>query len=142
MCEPWKPRNGFPRVKRICGTVGSAEPLCWRDSHPLERQLASLHNISGFQAAHPVPLPRSRIPAEPTTPCHRRVGVVDAAPAPLEAKASACRDIGTNAGLQYLLSTLHGGCCHCPCKNLEVYARSRTRSQPLAPSVNATSHKP
>src|SRR5262247_4536235 len=83
-------------------------PLCWRDSHPLERQLASLHNISGFQAAHPVPLPRSRIPAEPTTPCHRRVGVVDAAPAPLEAKASACRDIGTNAGLQYLLSTLHG----------------------------------
>ena len=26
--------------------------------------------------------------------------------------------------------------------NLEVYARSRTRSQPLAPPVNATSHKP
>ena len=29
-----------------------------------------------------------------------------------------------------------------PLKNLEVYARSRTRSQPLAPPVNATSHKP
>jgi hypothetical protein len=25
-------------------------------------------------------------------------------------------DIEATAGLQHLLSTLHGGCCHCPCK--------------------------
>jgi hypothetical protein len=30
----------------------------------------------------------------------------------------------------------------CHRQNLEVYARSRARSQPLAPPVNATSHKP
>ena len=45
-------------------------------------------------------------------PSPLRVGVVDAAPAPVEAKASACRDIGTTAGLQYLLSTLQEWCCH------------------------------
>jgi hypothetical protein len=28
-------------------TTAVAGPLCWRDSHPLERQLASLHNIVG-----------------------------------------------------------------------------------------------
>jgi hypothetical protein len=53
-------------------TTAVAGPLCWRDSHPLERQLASLHDISGFQAIHPVPLPRSATPAEPTVPCQWR----------------------------------------------------------------------
>ena len=67
--------------------------------------------LSGFQAIHPVPLPGpgSRPNRRPSP---LRVGVVDAAPAPVEAKASACRDIGTTAGLQYLLSTLQEWCCH------------------------------
>ncbi len=42
--------------------------LCWRDLHPQEWQLASLHDLSGSQATHPVPLPRSKTPAEPTFP--------------------------------------------------------------------------
>jgi hypothetical protein len=44
-------------------------------------------NISGFQATHPVPLPRSKTPAEPTFLAND--GTVDAAPAPVTTKASA-----------------------------------------------------
>jgi hypothetical protein len=44
--------------------------------------------ISGFQAIRPVPLPRSKIPAEPATP-HHLTGAVGAAPASSAAKASA-----------------------------------------------------
>src|SRR5262245_4795221 len=36
-------------------------------------------DLSGFQATHPVPLPRSKTPAGPTNPCHN--GLVNAAPA-------------------------------------------------------------
>src|SRR5215468_7240838 len=54
-------------------TTAVAGPLCLRDSHPLERQLASLHDISGFQTTHPVPLPRSKTPAGPTHPGQYRI---------------------------------------------------------------------
>ena len=46
-------------------------------------------DLSGFQATHPVPLPRSKTPAGPTNPCHN--GLVDAAPANQKAKAPAER---------------------------------------------------
>ena len=97
-------------------TTAAAGPLCWRDSHPLERQLASLHDLSGSQAIHPVPLPRSRTPAGPTLPRHES-GRVDAAPAPFESKGSSENSISRlTAGLWHLLSTLHERCCHRPCK--------------------------
>ena len=47
-------------------------------------------DLPGFQAIHPVPLPRSRTPAESTIP-RLFVGLVDAAPASRTAKASACQ---------------------------------------------------
>ena len=71
-------------------------------------------DISGSQAAHPVPLPRSKTPAELTTPCLD--GLISAAPASIRAKASADGYIEANARLQHLLSTLHERCCHRPCK--------------------------
>jgi hypothetical protein len=68
-------------------TAAVAGPLRWWDLHPLERQLAPLHELSGSQAIHPVPLLRPRTPAESTIP--HRDGLVDAAPALSTAKASA-----------------------------------------------------
>ena len=44
-------------------------------------------DLTGSQAIHPVPLPWSKTPAEPTIPHHG--GLADAAPAPSTAKASA-----------------------------------------------------
>jgi hypothetical protein len=43
-------------------------------------------------------------------------GCVDAAPANRRAEASAYVYIEAIAGLQHMLSTLHEGCYHCPCK--------------------------
>src|SRR5262245_24042833 len=48
-------------------------------------------DISGSQAAHPVPLPRSTTPAEP--PFLATNGTGGAAPANSKAKASACREV-------------------------------------------------
>jgi hypothetical protein len=47
-------------------------------------------DLPGSEAVHPVPLPRSRTPAESTIP-RLLVGLVDAAPASQTAKASACQ---------------------------------------------------
>ena len=72
-------------------------------------------DISGFQATPPVPLPRSRTPAGPTIP--RQMTVSSMLPLPLrEQRLQRHANFGATAGLQHLLSTLHGGCCHCPCK--------------------------
>ena len=80
----------------------------------------------GSQAVHPVPLPRSRTPAESTIP-RLFVGLVDAAPASQTAKASACQLFrGSIARLQHLLLTLQEWCCHHPCK-----ARFRLAGLPL-----------
>ena len=53
-------------------------------------------------------------------------GLVGAAPARETAKAPASTDIGATPGLWHLLSTLHGGCCHCPCNT-----RFRLAGSPL-----------
>jgi hypothetical protein len=47
-------------------------------------------DLPGSQVIHPMPLPRSRTPAESTIP-RLFVGLVDAAPASRTAKASACQ---------------------------------------------------
>ena len=69
-------------------------------------------DLPGFQAIHPVPLPRSTTPAEPTTP-RLFDGLVGAAPAFPTARASALSEFrGSITRLQHLLSTLQERCCH------------------------------
>ena len=66
------------------GHCSTGDPIAGLLSRGCERDLP------GFQAVHPVPLPRSRTPAESTIP-RLFVGLVDAAPASRTAKASACQ---------------------------------------------------
>jgi hypothetical protein len=83
-------------------------------------------DLPGFQAIHPVPLPRSTTPAEPTIP-RLSDGFVDTAPALPTAKASAVDEFrGSITRLWHLLPTLQEWCCHHPCK-----ARFRLAGSPL-----------
>ena len=83
-------------------------------------------DLPGSQAIHPVPLPRSTTPAEPTIP-RLFDGFVDAAPTLPTARASAVDEFrGSIARLQHLLPTLHEWRCHHPCK-----ARFRLAGSPL-----------
>ena len=66
------------------GHCSTGDPIAGLLSRGRERDLP------GSQAVHPVPLPRSRTPAESTIP-RLFVGLVDAAPASQTAKASACQ---------------------------------------------------
>src|SRR6516225_12321782 len=73
-------------------------------------------DLPGSQAIHPVPLPRSATPAEPTIP-RLLDGFVDAAPALPTAKASAVDEFrGSITRLWHLLPTLQERCRHHPCK--------------------------
>src|SRR6202051_1366447 len=72
------------RVPSGPGSCSTGDPIAGLLSRGRERDLP------GFQAIHPVPLPRSRTPAESTIP-RLFVGLVDAAPASQTAKASACQ---------------------------------------------------
>lgn len=102
------------------GHCSADDPIAGLLSRGRERDLP------GFQAVHPVPLPRSRTPAESTIP-RLFVGLVDAAPASRTAKASACQLFrGSITRLQHLLPTLQEWCCHHPCK-----ARFRPAGLPL-----------
>jgi hypothetical protein len=102
------------------GHCSAGDPIAGLLSRGRERDLP------GFQAVHPVPLPRSRTPAESTIP-RLFVGLVDAAPASRTAKASACQLFrGSITRLQHLLPTLQEWCCHHPCK-----ARFRLAGLPL-----------
>jgi len=72
-------------------------------------------DLSGSQAIHPVPLPRSRTPAGPTSP--RQWRSRRCCPCSFESKGSSVTTISRlTAGLWHLLSTLHERCCHRPCK--------------------------
>ena len=83
-------------------------------------------DLPGSQAIHPVPLPRSTTPAEPTIP-RLFDGFVNAAPALPTAKASAVDEFrGSITRLWHLLPTLQEWCCHHPCK-----ARFRLAGSPL-----------
>src|SRR6202162_1207504 len=102
------------------GHCSAGDPIAGVLSRGRERDLP------GFPAVHPVPLPRSRTPAESTIP-RLFVGLVDAAPASRTAKASACQLFrGSITRLQHLLPTLQEWCCHHPCK-----ARFRLAGLPL-----------
>jgi hypothetical protein len=73
-------------------------------------------DLPGSQAIHPVPLPRSTTPTEPTIP-RLSDGFVDAAPTLPTARASAVDEFrGSIARLQHPLPTLQEWCCRHPCK--------------------------
>jgi hypothetical protein len=81
-------------------------------------------DLTGSQAIRPMPLPRSKTPAGPTTP--HRDGVVDAAPALPTAKAPAIIISRLLTRLQHLLPTLQERRCRHPSK-----ARFRLAGWPL-----------
>jgi hypothetical protein len=84
-----------------------------------------VRDLPGFQAIHPVPLPRSRTPAESTIP---RLLTVPSMLPPLvrQRRLQRINHIGAIARLQHLLPTLQEWCCHHPCK-----ARFRLAGSPL-----------
>jgi hypothetical protein len=67
-------------------------------------------DLSGSQATHPVPLPRSKTPAEPTFP--RQLRSRRCCPCANHSKGFSIAHIGATAGLKHLLSTLQERCCH------------------------------
>ena len=81
-------------------------------------------DLTGSQAIHPMPLPRSKTPAGSTIPHHD--GVVDAAPALPTAKAPAIIISRLLTRLQHLLPTLQEWRCRHPGK-----ARFRLAGWPL-----------
>src|SRR6516164_7160611 len=90
------------------GHLVSRPPSC---RHTLTR---TRRDLTGSQAIHPMPLPRSKTPAGPTIP--HPDGVVDAAPAQPTAKAPAIIISRLFTRLRHLLPTLHDGRCRTPCK--------------------------
>ena len=101
------------------GPCSTGDPIAGLLSRGRERDLP------GFQAIHPVPLPRSTTPAESTIP---RLLTVSSLLPPLRRQRRLQRHgyIGAIAGLQHLLPTLQEWCCHHPCK-----ARFRPAGSPL-----------
>jgi hypothetical protein len=101
------------------GHCSAGDPIAGLLSRGRERDLP------GFQAIHPVPLPRSRTPAESTSP---RLLTVPSMLPPLvrQRRLQRINHIGAIARLQHLLPTLQEWCCHRPCK-----ARFRPAGSPL-----------
>src|SRR6202163_3923420 len=89
------------------GQCSAGDPIAGLLSRGRERDL------SGSQAIHPVPLPRSTTPAEPTIP---RLLTVSSILPPRERRRGLQLDqnFGAIAGLQHLLPTLHEWCCRHP----------------------------
>ena len=109
-CGAWLPRRGH---------CSADAPIAGLLSRGRERDLP------GAQAVHPVPLPRSRTPAESTIP---RLLTVSSMLPPLvrQRRLQRINHIGAIARLQHLLPTLQEWCCHHPCK-----ARFRLAGSPL-----------
>ena len=91
------------------GHLFSRPPICRRTL-----AFGRKRDLTGSQAIHPMPLPRSKTPAEPTIP--HLDGIVDAAPALPTAKAPAIIISRLLTRLQHLLPTLHDGRRRTPCK--------------------------
>jgi hypothetical protein len=108
-------RRGLPGR----GQCSTGDPITGLLSRGRERDLP------GAQAIHPVPLPRSRTPAESTIP---RLLTVSSMLPPLvrQRRLQRINHIGAIARLQHLLPTLQEWCRHHPCK-----ARFRLTGSPL-----------
>ena len=91
------------------GPCSTGDPIAGLLSRGRERDLP------GFQAIRPMPLPRSKTPAEPTIP---RLLTASSMLPPLLRQRRLQRngDVGAIARLQHLLPTLQEWCCHHPCK--------------------------
>ena len=108
-------RRAFPGQ----GQCSAGDPIAGVLSRGRERDL------SGSQAIRPVPLPRSKTPAEPTIP--RLLSVSSILPLlPSQQGLQRNGNFGATARLQHLLPTLQEWCCHHPCK-----ARFRPAGSPL-----------
>src|SRR6516165_10719441 len=108
------------------GTSGPGPLFNRRPDLPVQSHVGRERDLPGSQTIHPVPLPRSATPAEPTIP-RLFDGLVDAAPALPTARASALNEFrGSITRLWHLLPTLQDWCCHHPCK-----ARFRLAGSPL-----------
>src|SRR5215469_11946999 len=107
------------RVPSGPGRCSTGDPIAGLLSRGRERDLP------GFQAIRPMPLPRSKTPAEPTIP---RLLTVSSMLPPLlrQRRLQRSGDVGAIARLQHLLPTLQEWCCHHPCK-----ARFRLAGLPL-----------
>ena len=101
------------------GQCSTGDPIAGLLSRGRER------DIPGSQAIHPVPLPRSRTPAEPTFP-RPLTGSPMLSPLLQQRRLQRFNNFGAIAGLQHLLPTLQEWCCHHPCK-----ARFRLAGLPL-----------
>lgn len=101
------------------GHCSAGDPIAGLFSRGRERDLP------GSQATRPMPLPRSRTPAEPTFP---HLLTVSSMLPPLFRQRRLQRDIyiGAIARLWHPLPTLQEWCCHPPCK-----ARFRLAGSPL-----------
>ena len=119
-------------------SVGVPSPACC--AHGRERDL------TGFLAIHPMPLPCSKTPAEPTRP--RLLAVLPTPPPGYpRRRPQLVHNIEANTGLQHPLSTLHERCCRRPCKTrfrLAGCASTGRGSNPLdrRERFQVTSHSP
>jgi hypothetical protein len=107
------------RVPSGPGRCSTGDPSAGLLSRGRERDLP------GSQAIRPVPLPRSRTPAESAMPCLITVSPM-LPPLPSQRRLQRNGNFGATTRLQHLLPTLHEWCCHHPCK-----ARFRLAGSPL-----------
>src|SRR6516164_537986 len=129
---PGSTRSSSLRVSQLALPVGSEGTFRARAIvQPATQTAGALargreRDLPGSQTIHPVLLPRSATPAEPTIP-RLFDGLVDAAPALPTARASALNEFRDSiTRLWHLLPTLQDWCCHHPCK-----ARFRLAGSPL-----------
>src|SRR5215475_10825694 len=128
---PGSTRSSSLRVSQLALPVGRRDFRARAIVQPATQTAGALargreRDLPGSQTIHPVPLPRSATPAEPTIP-RLSDGLVDAAPALPTARASALNEFrGSITRLWHLLPTLQDWCCHHPCK-----ARFRLAGSPL-----------
>src|SRR5215831_10296137 len=128
---PGSTRSSSLRVSQLALPVGGGDFRARAIVQPATRSAGALargreRDLPGSQTIHPVPLPRSTTPAEPTIP-RLLDGLVDAAPTLPTVRASALNEFrGSITRLWHLLPTLQDWCCHHPCK-----ARFRLAGSPL-----------
>src|SRR5262245_27326709 len=122
---PGSTRSSSLRVSQLALPVGRRGlPGPTRSAGALAR--GRERDLPGPRTIHPVPLPRSATPAEPTIP-RLFDGLVDAAPTLPTVRASALNEFrGSITRLWHLLPTLQDWCRHHPCK-----ARFRLAGSPL-----------
>src|SRR5215475_14543279 len=118
---PGSTRSSSLRVSQLALPVGRRDFRARAIVQPATQTAGALargreRDLPGSQTIHPVPLPRSATPAEPTIP-RLFDGLLDAAPALPTARASALHELrGSITRLWHLLPTLQDWCCHHPCK--------------------------